>query len=132
MLLTVLFPDRDAAGLESNTSSIIVRLTYGETEFLLLGDAPATIERYLVSLGDELQSNVLKVGHHGSDTSTDETFLAAVAPAYAVISAGRDNRYGHPTERVLGLLTGAGVITKNTADEGDVSFVSDGRSVRFR
>ncbi len=131
--LTVLFPDRDVAMLESNTSSIIVRLTYGEHEFLFTGDAPQSIEDYLVvTYGDALRSDVLKVGHHGSRTSTSELFVAAVNPTYAIISAGEDNRYGHPHKDVLDVLTQAGVITKNTADEGSISFVSDGETLRLK
>ena len=132
VVLTILFPDRNAAGFESNASSIIAQLVYGETEFMLMGDAPKSIERHLLTqFGAALASDVLKVGHHGSDTSTDAAFLSAVTPTYGVISAGKDNAYGHPHHAVLDRLTAAGVITKNTADVGSVSFVSDGKLIQL-
>ena len=132
VMLTVLFPDRDPTFLESNTSSIVARLTFGDTEFLFTGDSPQAIEQYLVTLGDDLESDVLKAGHHGSDTSTSEEFIEVVQPSYAVISAGKDNRYGHPTKRVMDAFVSAGVITKNTAESGSITFVSDGVSVVAR
>lgn len=130
--LAVLFPDRDPTNWESNTSSIVTRLVYGESEFLFTGDAPQGVEEYLVGAGVELQSDVLKVGHHGSRTSTSEAFLRAVAPVYAVISSGRDNSYGHPHKEVTELLAQYGVTQKNTADEGSIFFVSDGEKVWSR
>ena len=130
--LTILFPDRDPTNWESNTSSIIVRLVYGESEFFFSGDAPKEVEEYLVGTGALLQSDVLKVGHHGSKTSTAETFVSAVDPTYAVISAGKDNSYGHPHKEVTELLTRYGVTQKNTADEGSISFASDGERLWFR
>ncbi|MCA9363821.1 MBL fold metallo-hydrolase [Candidatus Kaiserbacteria bacterium] len=123
----VLYPDRDPTLLESNTSSIVGRLVYGDTEWMLTGDAPQAIEEYLVALfGVTLHSDVLKVGHHGSKTATAETFVSAVAPDYAVISAGKNNRYGHPHQEVLDTLEAAGIEIKNTADEGSIKFSSDG------
>lgn len=126
-VLTVLFPDRDPSLLESNTSSIVTRLVYGDSEFLFTGDSPKSIEEYLVTLdGAGLQSDVLKVGHHGSDTSTSDLFLAAVRPVHAVISAGKDNPYGHPHASVIEALRRANTETKNTAEAGSITFVTDG------
>ena len=131
-LLTTLFPDRNPEDLESNTASIISRLTYGETSFVFTGDAPQSVERYLVSLyGIGLQSDVLKVGHHGSKTSTAETFVSAVDPDYAVISSGKNNRYGHPHQQVVDILDASDIETKNTAYSGSIMFRSDGNSVEF-
>lgn len=130
--LHILFPDRDPEMLESNASSIIALLAYGEHEFLFTGDAPKSIEDYLVVLGDDLESEVLKVGHHGSDTSTSEPFLSAVRPVYAIISAGADNPYGHPHQAVVGVLEAAGATTKNTAEEGSITFVSDGVTLELK
>lgn len=134
VMVRVLFPDRDASGLGSNASSIIVQLVYGEHEFLLTGDAPDAIEEYIVSRYDAslLHSDVLKVGHHGSRTSTDERFLATVNPTYGVISAGADNPYGHPHEVVVNRLENAGVIIKNTAEDSSVVFESDGENLWLR
>ncbi len=131
--LQIFFPDRDPRGLESNTSSIVAQLIYGETEFMLTGDSPVAIEDYLVShFGELLHSDVLKAGHHGSRTSTGESFLGAVHPTYTVISAGDGNRYGHPHKEVMEALGAAGVITKNTAEMGSIVFVSDGAAVELR
>lgn len=128
--LEVLFPDIDPSELESNTSSIVARLSYGDTSFMLTGDSPKAIEEYLVLIeGAHLASDVLKVGHHGSRTSTSELFLAEVSPKYAVISAGKDNSYGHPHVEVTDALFNAGVTALNTAEEGNIVFWSDGREV---
>ncbi len=129
-LLSILFPDRDPSKLESNASSIVARLVYGNTEFLFTGDSPKAIEEYLVTLdGSGLQSDVLKVGHHGSRTSSSASFLEAVQPTYAVISAGKDNQYGHPHKEVLDALSGVGAQTENTAERGSITFISDGSTL---
>ena len=126
----ILFPDIDASELESNTSSIVARLVYGDTAFMLTGDSPKSIEEYLVLVeGENLESDVLKVGHHGSRTSTSELFLAEVEPEYAVISAGADNSYGHPHIEVTDALFNFGVTTLSTAENGNIVFWSDGKSV---
>ncbi len=131
--LTILFPDRDPSMFESNTSSIIARLTYGETEFLLTGDAPDEIEDHLVVLDSEvLESDVLKLGHHGSRTSTSELFLSAVQPEYAIVSSGRENRYGHPHKEVVERLTTNEIPMLNTAVEGSIVFESDGKKLERR
>jgi len=128
--LEILFPDIDVGELESNTASIVARLVYGDIAFMLTGDSPKSIEEYLVLVeGEHLQSDVLKAGHHGSRTSTSELFLAEVDPDYAVISAGRDNSYGHPHLEVTDLLFNFGVETLSTAEVGNVVFWSDGVSV---
>lgn len=128
--LEVLFPDRDVSGLETNTASVVARYIFGDTCFLLTGDTSKNIEEYLAGrYGAGLSCQVLKVGHHGSDTSSSPAFLSAVSPEYAVISAGRDNSYGHPHEEVLGRLKDAGVEILQTKEEGTITFRSDGRSL---
>ena len=128
--LEVLFPETDASDLESNASSIVTKLTYGNTCFLFTGDSPKRIEEYLVlTYGEHLQCAVLKIGHHGSRTSTAELFLAEVSPTYAVISAGKDNRYGHPHVEVTDLLFNERVETLETAEQGSVTLRSDGKGV---
>lgn len=131
--LEILFPDLEPHFLETNTASIVARLTYGEAEFLFTGDAPSAIEEYLVARdGNTIQSDVLKVGHHGSKTSSSELFLRVVQPALAVVSAGSDNRYGHPHHEVMDRFHLHGIETKNTAEDGSVVFVSDGVEVFAR
>ena len=123
----------DLESMERNTSSLVFKLAYGDVSFLFMGDAPARVERYLARrYGPLLGSDVLVVGHHGSKTSTDPEFVAAVEPTYAVISAGADNRYGHPHEVVLETLTAAGVHILRTDQVGDIEFVSDGRVLELR
>lgn len=103
--LTVFFPNQDVSKWETNAASIVAKLTYGEESFLLTGDAPARVENILISLDpNALKSSVLKAGHHGSRTSTTLSFAQAVSAEYAVISAARDNSYGHPHEEVLNNL----------------------------
>ncbi|MBX2866450.1 MBL fold metallo-hydrolase [Candidatus Kaiserbacteria bacterium] len=127
-VLTILFPEADASDLESNEASIVARLVYGESEFLFMGDAPQEVERKL--LEGDIQSDVLKVGHHGSKTSTAEEFIEVVRPTYSIISAGKDNRYGHPHAEVLENLSVSEI--KNTADEGSIFMISDGKSIWFK
>jgi competence protein ComEC len=131
--LSILFPDYDPRGLESNTSSIVSRLTYGESEYLFMGDSPQSIEEYLVGIASTtLTSDVLKVGHHGSRTSTAETFVTAVQPTYAIISAGKDNSYGHPHKEVTDLLSAKDIIQKSTIDLGTIVSESDGHRIVFK
>ncbi len=130
VVLDILFPDRDMAGADTNDASIVARLSFGDEIFLLTGDSPKKIEEYLVRLdAASLESDVLKAGHHGSHTSTGETFLAAVRPRYAVISAGKDNSYGHPHQEVLDLLARFGVRVSNTAEEGRITFRTNGKTL---
>ncbi len=120
---TILYPDRDTVGMETNEASVIGELEYGSTSFLLTGDASAKIENALVYQdSSRLQATVLKAGHHGSKTSTSQSFLDQVTPQYVVISAGVDNRYGHPHQEVVSRLQGAGAAILSTAISGDVTF----------
>ena len=127
--LDVLFPDRGVEFVESNSGSVVVRLVYGETAFMLTGDAPTAIEKWLVTLdGESLESDVLKAGHHGSRTSTSEGWMEAVSPRFVVISAGEDNSYGHPHAEVVERIQASGAQMLSTMD-GAVRFQSDGNSV---
>ena len=129
--LEILFPDRDVGGMEANAASLVTKLIYGDTSFLFTGDAPKSIEKYLVNIdGNELDVDVLKLGHHGSKTSTSQELLAHTTPQYAIISAGKDNSYGHPHEEVLDLLEVFEVIHFNTADAGMIVFESDGKELK--
>ena len=116
---------------DNNDNSIVLKVSFGATSFLFTGDAERAEEQDLLDAGVNLQSTVLKVGHHGSDTSTSYPFLRAVAPQYAVISVGAGNSYGHPTEAVLSRLRDAGVTTFRTDMQGEITAVSDGQTVNF-
>lgn len=127
VILDILFPDQDPTGWETNRASIVARLTYGQESFLLTGDSPIAIERQLLALDPAgLQSTVLKAGHHGSRTSTSPEYAAAVAPDYGIISAGLNNRYGHPNQEVLNILNKLGAKILRTDEQGTIIFHSDG------
>lgn len=128
-VFTVIAP-RNAAMLSDNTS-IIIRIQYGETSFLFTGDAEREDEIAAINSGYDLKSTVLKVGHHGSDSSSSYQFIYNVDPEYAVISVGGRNTYGHPTDNVLSRLRDAGTITFRTDMQGDIHCVSDGKNVVF-
>ena len=126
--LEVLNPPADHPFGDSNNDSVGLRLTYGRVSVLLAADMEEEAERRLVNSRTELAGTVLKVGHHGSNTSSTQQFLDAVNPAIAVISAGTDNPYGHPAPEVLRRLEEA-VGTENvyrTDAHGTVEVVSDG------
>lgn len=127
--LEILSPRGNTENWQSNTASVVAILRYGETAFMLTGDAPQAIEDYLVgTYGAGLTSQVLKLGHHGSQTSTSENFLAVVQPQYAVVSAAADNRYGHPHAEVIARTVAAEAEILHTKD-GTVDFLSDGTTV---
>lgn len=128
----VLFPDRDVRGVEANMGSVVLRLVHGDVSFLLTGDSPEAIEEYMVGVhGTALKSTVLKLGHHGSRTSSGALFLSTVRPEYAVVSAGCDNRYGHPHTEVVERVRAAGAIVLGTCEEGTIVFESDGAKVAY-
>lgn len=114
-----------------NNRSIVMRIRYGETSFLLSADAELEEEHAIIDAGFELSSTLLKVGHHGSSTSSGDAFLAAVRPAYAVISVGSDNPHGHPADVVLDKFTKEGTEIFRTDLQGDIVCVSDGRTLSF-
>lgn len=116
----------DYFGDDLNNSSIMLRLAYGNTSFLFAGDAETDAELSAMQTGLTLDSDVLKVGHHGSSTSSSAEFLAAVSPAYAVISCGKDNDYGHPHKETLAALNGIGAIVCRTDTMGTLLATSDG------
>ena len=122
------FADYQPGAEPANDDSLVLHVSEGETAVLLEGDAEAPIENAM--LGEQgLQSTLLKVGHHGSNTSTTPAFLARVSPQWAVISCGLHNRYGHPREEVLGALETAQVRTLSTDIQGATCFELDGKNV---
>ena len=116
---------------DPNDTSIVLKVTYGETSFLFTGDAERTAESDIIAAGYDLRSTVLKVGHHGSDTSTSYPFLREIMPEYAVIQVGKDNSYGHPTEDTLSRLRDADVKVYRNDLQGDIVCSSDGKAVSF-
>ena len=114
-----------------NDMSIVLRVLYGNTSFLFTGDAESLEEFDIINSGYDIQSNVLKVGHHGSSSSSTEEFLNAVSPEFAVISAGAGNVYGHPEEKVLNALESKGIKIYRTDHNGDIICKSNGDSISF-
>lgn len=112
-----------------NDGSVIARLQYGEQSFLFTGDASQLVEQDLLFAGSYLQSSVLKIGHHGSRTSSNELFLNAVSPGLAIIQAGADNRYGHPHTDVIERLQFLGIPYLCTCNAGRIVFTSDGETL---
>jgi len=112
-----------------NNYSAVIKLTYGKRSFLFTGDAEDISENEMLTKGYDLKADVLKVGHHGSNSSTTEAFLTGVKPSYAVISVGKGNDYGHPHEEVLMRLHQAGIKTFRTDESGTVVFVTDGDNI---
>ena len=115
-----------------NNSSIVVKLVYGENSFLFTGDAEGEVERKLLAAGINLSADVLKAGHHGSDTSSSEEFLAAVKQRYAVIQVGEDNDFGHPSLRVLKRFERIGAEVYRNDLDGWVQVISDGKSIEVK
>ena len=114
-----------------NDLSLIVKITYGSTSFLFTGDAEWDEEHDLIEAGIDLSADVLKVAHHGSDTSTSYVFLREVAPTYAVISVSKESQYGHPHSETLNRLEDAGVIVYRTDIQGTIECISDGETISF-
>lgn len=112
-----------------NVASLILKLVYKNTSFLLMGDAPKEAEERLILKGVDLKVDVLKVGHHGSKNSSGLDFVKMVSPKYAIISVGLNNRFGHPTRRVLKTLKEFNVEILRTDEMGDIIFKSDGHSL---
>jgi competence protein ComEC len=125
---TVLAPN-SATYQDMNNYSVVIKVVFGSNSFLFTGDAQTQSEQEMLARGYNLQADVLKVGHHGSDTATSPAFLAAVKPKYAVIEVGAGNDYGHPHAITLQKLAAAGVTVYRTDLNGNVTITSDGSNI---
>jgi competence protein ComEC len=127
----VLAPLRDYIPADSpkNNDSLVLRIRYGQRSFLLCGDVERPVERRMLEENEIERTDVLKVAHHGSKTSTTEEFLNAVQPAFAVISAGFENNYGHPHRDILERLEEHRTMVLRTDDRGLISVRTDGRRI---
>jgi competence protein ComEC len=131
--LEVLWPpvaEGDADAPSANNDSIVLRLRFGRRTLLLTGDAEGAAEASLVSAGDDLACDVLKVGHHGSRTSSTQAFVNATRPALAVVSVGRDSPYGHPSGEVLARWRDAGALVLTTGERGTITVTTDGEDLK--
>jgi beta-lactamase superfamily II metal-dependent hydrolase len=127
----VLGPDEDAVqDDDNNNASIVIKLTYGGTSFLLTGDAEFPENKAVLDHGFDVRSTVLKLGHHGSRTSTNEDWLQKVQPQLGIISAGQDNSFGHPHPEVVDALEKLGIQYIRTDEHGTITVTSDGTSLR--
>ena len=116
---------------DANDLSLVLMVTYGDTRFLLTGDMEEVAERELVEAEVDLKADVLKVGHHGSSSSTSYRFLRAVAPTYGVISLAALNEYGHPHREPMSRLMDADVTIYRTDKMYDIVAFSDGETISF-
>lgn len=110
-----------------NNWSAVMKITFGESEFLFTGDAEELVEKELLEINADVQADVLKVGHHGSNTSSSEAFIREVNPQIAVIECGKDNEYGHPHKEVTELFNRLKVKIYRTDIDGTVIVTSDGK-----
>lgn len=117
---------------DTNNTSIVLRVDYGETSFLFTGDMETNAEKDLIGSGADLRATVLKAGHHGSDTSSSYQFLREVMPEYIVISVGEGNKYGHPSDEILSRYRDVGAEVYRTDMQGHIIAASDGKNVTFR
>jgi len=129
--LTVLNPLQPLEFSTQNENSVVVRLQIGESSFLLMGDAEINTEASILQSGLEVDSDVLKVGHHGSNTATSETFLNAVSPLTATISAGENNQYDHPHQETLDKLFASGITVYGTYRSGSIVATASSTSINF-
>lgn len=125
----VLYLGTDKSDL--NDTSIVLKLTYKNTTYLFMGDATSKVEKILINEGKDLSSDVLKVGHHGSQYSSTATFLKKVNPSYAVIQVGQDNEYDHPKQITLDKLNKLNTLTYRTDEQGTIILTSDGENITF-
>lgn len=132
-VIDILFPDRDVSNWATNEGSVIARLSYGKTSVMLAGDAPKSTEKIILSENSPsiLQSDILKVGHHGSRASTSIEFAQAVSPKYSLISVGKSNKYGHPTQEVLDILKQINAQIFRTDQLGSIIMKSNGDKLKF-
>ena len=125
----VLYLDKDKSDL--NNTSIVLKLTYKNTTYLFMGDATSKVEKILLDNEADLKSDVLKVGHHGSQYSSTAAFLKQVSPSYAVIQVGENNDYDHPKEITLNKLEKLKTLTYRTDKHGTIILTSDGENISF-
>ena len=113
-----------------NNTSIVLKLTYGDNKYLFMGDATDIVEENIIN--SNIKADVIKIGHHGSKYSTTENFINKVNPKYAVISVGKDNSYGHPSNKTINLLEENNIQIYRTDLEGTIISTSDGKTINFR
>ncbi|MCI9302561.1 ComEC/Rec2 family competence protein [Clostridium sp.] len=127
--LKVLSPKKDFTSDNLNNYSPIIKINFLNNSFLFTGDAETSDENLVLFENNDLKADVLKVGHHGSSTSTSLDFLNSVDPSVAIISVGKNNSYGHPSQKVLSLLDESNIKTLRTDISGNIIVISDGKNI---
>ncbi|MFH1662156.1 MAG: ComEC/Rec2 family competence protein [Candidatus Falkowbacteria bacterium] len=132
--MQIIYPHESLLGKKVsnlNNSSIVTKLIYGDNIFLFTGDSESEVEKELLENNIDLSVDVLKAGHHGSDTSSSEEFLKAVDPEFVIMQVGDDNNFGHPSRRVIKRLERMDAkIFRNDLD-GNIKFISNGNNLIF-
>lgn len=128
---SILAPNSNNYDDNLNNYSIVIKLKYKNNSFLFMGDAESLSENEILNKGDDIKCDLLKVGHHGSSTSTSSKFLNEVKPKYAVISVGKNNQYNLPKKTVMNRLKKLGVIVYRTDEQGTIIATSDGNNITF-
>ncbi|EHL10038.1 hypothetical protein HMPREF9629_01030 [Peptoanaerobacter stomatis] len=127
--LQILSPQKNKTYSDTNEYSIVARLLYKEVSFLFMADATMENEIAIINDFDDIRADVLKLGHHGSSTSTSDYFLGKVNPSIGVISCGKNNKYGHPHKEVMNLLKKYNIMIFRTDEQGSIVLKSDGYKI---
>ena len=127
----VFSPTESMSSDNLNDYSPIIKITFFNNSFLFTGDAEISTEDIVLSQNNNLNCDILKVGHHGSSTSTSYNFLASANPSVAIISVGKNNSYGHPTSETLSLLNSFNIRTLRTDIDGTIIAISDGKNINI-
>lgn len=116
---------------DTNEYSIVAKIVYKDTSFILMGDATMENEVDIINNVPDIDIDVLKLGHHGSSTSSSDYFITKTSPNIAIISCGKNNKYGHPHQEVMRVLKKHGVTPYRTDEMGDIVITSDGKEIKF-
>ncbi|WP_283693277.1 ComEC/Rec2 family competence protein [Clostridium perfringens] len=114
---------------ELNNYSPVMKISYGQNSFMFTGDAESLVEKEILNENKDLKADVLKLGHHGSHSSSSEEFLKAVDPSIAIVSCAKDNKYGHPHKETMSNLKKAGITVYETFRDGDITISSNGKKL---
>ena len=133
VFIDILFPDRDVSTWDRNDGSIVAHLSYGDTSFMLMGDATKKAEKIILENNkkEDLRSVFLKTGHHGSRTSSSLEFIKTILPKYSLISVSEKNKYGHPHKETLDILSSINSKIFRTDESGTIVIKSDGQNESF-
>jgi len=123
--------DIQAPQISENNRSIVLLYEYDEMSLLLTGDLEKKGEQALINLGLITEVDILKAGHHGAKTSSSDEFISKLTPEVALISAGKNNKFGHPSSEILGIYEKYGVLTARTDELGDIEIITDGKKYWF-